>query len=194
MNSAKAVRAIFALVCIGCLAVGSAKTPKAAGHIATSADMEHVLAVVLKGLGGYHNALGMNDAASKDVKNATCIEQAKCTLDEALDGIQTSATQLREEVRERTADTNRLGGAFGPAAANALQPAVQALGKWGQVVRDLQSASPTVSRPLKKSAPKLRSSFDTTVAAFKAATDFLAFSGIPTTELEAGLQAAQTNP
>ena len=186
----------LASVTVALLCVISNWATPAQAHDSPSSpvDMQRVLPVILNALGAYHTALGLKDEAAKDVASATCFSQSKCELSATLEAVQNSAAQIREEVHERQADDNRLGGPFANAAAEALTPAIPALSDWARLSHALQPGSSdkhvAVSRSVRHSAQKVRSSFENTATSIKGAIEYLHFSGVSTAQLEAGLEAA----
>jgi hypothetical protein len=148
-------------------------------------DMQRVLPVILNALGAYHTALGLKEEAAKDAASATCFSRSKCDLHAALEATRTSAAQIQEEVHERQADDNRLGGSFASSAAEGLAPAIPALADWARLSHISQS-----SHSVRRSAQEVQSSFESTAASIKAAIQYLNYSGVPTTQLESQLEAA----
>lgn len=161
----------------------------------TSPDLRHILPKILTALSAYHTALGLKDDSAKDVAAATCFSHSKCDLNTTLDAVVNSAAQIREEVHERQADDNRLGGSFANAAAEGLAPAIPALSEWARLSHALQPGSSDkhlVARSVRNSAQKVQSSFESTAASIKAAIQYLSYSGVVTAPLESGLDAALT--
>lgn len=157
-------------------------------------ELQSVLPAILSALGTYHTALGLKEEAAEDVASAACFSRSKCDLNATLDAVQISAAQIREEVHERQADDNRLGGSFANAAAQGLAPAIPALSDWARLSHALQPGSSdkhlAVTRSVRNSAQKVQSSFESTAVSIKAAIQYLNYSGVATATLESGFDAA----
>jgi hypothetical protein len=160
----------------------------------TRVKLQDILPKILTALSTYHTALGLKDDSARDAASASCFSHSKCDLNTTLDAVTNSAAQISEEVHERQADDNRLGGSFANAAAQGLAPAIPALSDWARLSHALHSGTSdkhiVVARSVRNSAQKVQSSFESTAASIKAAIQYLGYSGVATAPLESGLDAA----
>jgi hypothetical protein len=184
-------RPIVALILLMALSLPIAA--RADSSRAIEASLRTTTAASFKSLGAVHAALGLGPQAEGDAAQAMCVTAGSCTLAAALDALQLSALDLRDQARGLQRDDTRLGTQFGKAAVDAVQSTVRQTADLERAARDVRALdAKTLAKKapaLSAAAPKLDPALSRLGEALKALTDYLKYSGVATEDLEKSIAA-----
>jgi hypothetical protein len=183
-------RSIVALILLSlCLPIAA----RADSSRTIEKNLRATTAASFKSLGAVHTALGLTPEAEGDAAQATCVMADSCTLAAALDAMQLSALDLRDQARGLQRDDTRLGTQFGKAAVDAIASTVRQtadLERAAGEVHAMDAKSLAKKAPaLAAAEPKLAPALSRLREAITALTAYLKYSGIETENLEKSVAA-----